>query len=111
MLSALPRDVSMRHGYHRPRLLPSLSSRLVFLVLIAIVPAVGLVLYTAQEQNQQSVAAVQSDSYRLTQLAAANQEQIIDSTRQFLLAIASLGLTEDIAGCSDALAELRAHTP
>ena len=62
----------------------SLRARLLVLVLLAVVPALALILYTAAEQRRLATVDTQNDALRLTRLIAADQKRQIDETRQFL---------------------------
>lgn len=68
----------------------SLRARLLFLVLIAIVPALGLICYTASVQRQEATTEVKANLMRLAKFAAANQNQALEGSRQLLIAIAQI---------------------
>ena len=98
----------------RPRLsLSSLRARLLLLVLLAVVPALGLTLYTYLEERRLTTAQVQEDALRLARLASADQERLIQATRQLLVAVAQLPevRTVDPAACSALLARLLSQFP
>jgi signal transduction histidine kinase len=66
----------------------SLRFRLVLFVMLAALPALGLILYTGFEQRAQAAAIAQNEALRLARVAAVNQESIIENTRGFLIALA-----------------------
>jgi PAS domain S-box-containing protein len=68
----------------------SLRTRLVLLVLLAAVPAFGLMLYTGFEQHRGATAEALRDAERLVRIAAGDQEELIDDTRRLLTALAHL---------------------
>lgn len=68
----------------------SLRTRLLLLVLLAILPALGLILYTGLEQQRLAAAEVRREALRLTQLAASKHEELIGDARQLLLTLARL---------------------
>lgn len=68
----------------------SLRVRLFFLVLLAVLPALVLALYTASEERQQAARRAQEDALRLARLAATRQVKLIGETRQLLTAMAQL---------------------
>ncbi len=70
--------------------LSSLRARLIGLVLLAVLPALGLILYTAAEQRREAVVETQENLLRLVNLAATNQKQVLESTRQLLVTLARL---------------------
>lgn len=88
--------------------LSSLRVRLILLVLIATLPALGLTLYTGLEQRQQAAIAAQKEAMRLVRLASVSQENLIENTRGFLVALShSLALQDqDLAGCQDVFSHL-----
>jgi signal transduction histidine kinase len=68
----------------------SLRFRLLLLVLLAVVPALGLALYTNVELRRLAAADVKEEALRLARIAASDQEDTIKDTRQLLLALAQL---------------------
>jgi signal transduction histidine kinase/PAS domain-containing protein len=68
----------------------SLRSRLLLLVLLAVVPALGLTLYTYAELRHLTAADEQREALRLARIAADDQEDTIKDTRQLLFALAQL---------------------
>lgn len=68
----------------------SLRSRLVFLFVIATLPALILVLTINGDQERSTIQGVQKNTLLLAQFAAANQQQLIDSGHQLLAAISKL---------------------
>ena len=73
-----------------PRTFSSLRTRLVLLVLLAAVPAFGLMLYTGIEQHREASAEALRDAERLGRIAAGDQEEVIDDVRRLLAALAHL---------------------
>jgi PAS domain S-box-containing protein len=73
----------------------SLRARLFFLVLLAVLPALALTLYTALEERQQAALRAQEDALRLVRLAESNQVRLIEETRQLLMAMAQLPQVQD----------------
>ncbi len=96
--------------------LTSLRFRLVALVLLATIPALGLVLYTASEQRQRAVAEVQDNALRLTRLVSSAQESQIESSRTLLTTVTQLpevhaGGTDACIACSTLLGDLLKKHP
>ncbi len=92
--------------------LSNLRIRFLFLVIVAVLPAVGLLILSASEQRNQAIAAAQDDAQRLANLAAADQSRLIESTRQLLVVLARLPELRDQTGaCDGLLADLRAQFP
>ncbi|MBF0526200.1 MAG: PAS domain S-box protein, partial [Deltaproteobacteria bacterium] len=91
----------------------TLRFRLIILILIAIVPALGFMIYTADEQRRQALAMIREDTQRLALLAAANQEHFIEGARQLLMAMEHIPsiLKPDIPTCNTFFTELLPHYP
>ena len=68
--------------------LKSLRVRLMLLVLIAVLPAWGVIVYSASEQRQLEVAGMQKNVLQLAEFIAHEEEQILQGTRQILIALA-----------------------
>ncbi len=66
----------------------SLRFRLILLVLLAVIPALGLTFYTGLEQRRHAADHVQSDAMQLAARVSAEHERLIEGTRQFLYMLA-----------------------
>jgi signal transduction histidine kinase len=66
----------------------SLRVRLLFLVLLALVPAFGLILYTAWEQRQSAAGDANEKTLNVARDAVEQQRQLIADTRGVLIALA-----------------------
>lgn len=66
----------------------SLRIRLIFLILMAVVPALAVMLYTAWEQRQLDVTHIREKVAHLTKLEAREERQILEGGRQILEAMA-----------------------
>lgn len=93
--------------------LASLRVRLLLLVLLAVVPALGLTFYTYAELRRLTAADVQREALRLARIAASDQEDTVKDTRQFLFALAQLPQVAgtDRAACSVFFARLLNQNP
>jgi hypothetical protein len=63
---------------------------LIALVLLAVLPALGLILFTASEERRGAAAEVQDDALRIARLASSAQERLIEGARQLLIMMAHL---------------------
>ena len=83
----------------------SLRVRFMLLVLLALLPALALLFYVASRQRDDAVANAQEDAQRLAALAAADDERLLDGTRQLLAALARLPEVQasDPTACSAVL--------
>lgn len=82
--------------------------RLLLLVFLTVVPVLGLVIYSASKQQRQANVEVEENALRLTQLAASNQDQLIEKVRQFLIIVSQLPEVQSLqsANCSALFANL-----
>jgi len=91
----------------------SLRVRLLLLVLLAVVPALGLILYTAAEMRKSASVEAQTNALRLAQSVASSQDDLIEGARQLLTALAQVPVVRggQPAQCSAFLADLLAAYP
>ncbi|TCZ66830.1 HWE histidine kinase domain-containing protein [Roseicella aquatilis] len=91
----------------------SLLARLLALVLLATLPALGLQVWREVETNRERRASVAEAARTLALRAAIEQERLIDGARQLLGAMVSLRSvrTRDIETCTDSLRRIRAEFP
>ena len=66
----------------------SLRTLLVLLVLLAVTPALVLILYTASEQRRVAAAQAQDEALRLARIVSSQQQRFIEGARQLLMALA-----------------------
>ena len=90
------------HGWSHLRV------RLMLLVLLAVVPALVLLLPTAAEQRRLAIDAVQAQALQLARLSASDQDDAIGETRQLLSILSQLPEIGAGAGapCSSLLGRL-----
>ena len=81
------------------------------LVLLAVIPALGLTLYTNLEERQLRKAQVQEQAMRLSRLVSADHERLIEDARQLLVTLARLPAVRDRnpAACNALFADLLAR--
>lgn len=91
----------------------TLRVRLILLVLLAIIPALAIMLYTAAESRRREAALVREETLTLTQLVAGREEESIESARQLLIALAQLPEVRqaDAAACNTLFADLIKQYP
>jgi signal transduction histidine kinase len=91
----------------------SLRFRLLLLVLLAVVPALGLTLYTNVELRRLAAADAKEEALRLARIATSGQEDMIKDTRQLLFALTQLPevRSTDPTVCSGFLARLLKQYP
>ncbi|GGI54507.1 EAL domain-containing protein [Oxalicibacterium solurbis] len=68
----------------------SLRSRLLVLVLLAIVPPVILTVYGAWKERQQAIRITEDNLQQMTQLAATSEARMIEGARQLLTVLSTL---------------------
>jgi len=71
-------------------LLSSLRVRLLLLVLLAVLPALGLIVYNAIEQRRLGTQAAQLEAKRLVRITSSMNERMLDSARQLLITLSLL---------------------
>src|SRR3989304_1897478 len=86
----------------------SLRVRLILLVLLAVIPALGLILYTGLEQRRLATEEIRETALRLARLVSNEQARIIQGTRQLLVGLSELPVvrTQDHRFCSALFADL-----
>lgn len=91
----------------------SLRLRLIVLVLLALLPAFGLALYTDAQQRQHILDHMQEDTLSLAHNLAIYQKELVSGTRYLLMILAQLPIVRgaDAAACSSYLAELKSKNP
>ena len=97
-----------------PRLFfAGLNVRLLLLVLLAMLPALGLLLYNAAAERQRAAAFVHADTQRVARLTAAHVGQIIEGQRQLVVALSRLEpvAAQDPAGCVEDFTKLVGEYP
>ena len=73
----------------------SLRGRLIFVLLLAMIPALALTLYTASEERRRELAEVQDSAMRLASIIAVQEDQLLSTTRQLLVAISHYPIVTD----------------
>ena len=93
--------------------LSSLRVRLVLMVFLAMIPCLGLILYTARVQRQVATGAAHESLFRIATLAASDTSQVIDGAQQLLGGLAQSHeiRSGDSAACGAMLAKLRVIYP
>lgn len=66
------------------KIFSGLRPRLISIVLFAILPSLGLLLYTNLEQRRHAIADARHETLRLTSLVVSEQEALLQHTRQLL---------------------------
>jgi PAS domain S-box-containing protein len=86
----------------------SLRFRLILLVLLAVLPALGLALYTGLEGRRQAAVEAQDNAVRLARLMARDQDRLVEGADQLLNALARLPAIRDRdpAACNALFADL-----
>jgi PAS domain S-box-containing protein len=86
----------------------SLRVRLVLLVLLAVIPALGLILYSAQVQRQVATEAAHETLLRTASLTASDVSRVIEGAQQLLGGLAQFReiRSGDSAACGAVMAKL-----
>ena len=92
--------------------LNSLRSRLILLVALAIAPIAVMTIVSGIRERQHAIHVAEENLQQLTNLAAANEAQSLQSARQILRDLASVpDLMGDQAHCSRLLANIQKQNP
>lgn len=91
----------------------SLRVRLLLLILVILLPAAGLLVYTAMEQRRAAIAEARSSASRLALFTSQSQQQLIDMTRALLTALATVPDVRrgEAAACSALVTDLLKQYP
>lgn len=97
----------MAHIYH------SMRFRLLLIVLLALVPAFGLAIYNASEQQKIVEQQVQEDALAIAQSLANHQKELVEGARQLLFVLAQLPVIrgDDYQACTRYLIDLKKNNP
>jgi signal transduction histidine kinase len=68
----------------------NLRSRLLMLVFLAVVPAAALIIYTGLEARHDATNQARTDNQTIAELAATQQEQLLEGSRQVLVTLAPI---------------------
>ena len=92
---------------------PGLRTRLMLLVLIAVIPAIGMIWYTTIQQRQQAAAGAERDTMYLVRLVAEEQTELVGSSRQLLISLSEMPQVTHTNGaeCSRFLGEIQKTYP
>ena len=88
---------------------------MLLLVLVAVIPALGAIAYTASEQKKIAVAEIQRNVLRLVEFSTHEEEQVLQGTRQILIVLANYARKEDKnpsdcnAFCADILKQFKRY--
>ncbi len=96
-----------------PPRVSSLRYSLLILVLLAVLPALALILSTAWEQRRQAVLGAEDDALRLARLSATDQERLIEGARSLLIGLAQLSDVQmhNAKACSALFEEVQRRFP
>jgi signal transduction histidine kinase/HAMP domain-containing protein len=91
----------------------SLRVRLMALVLLAVLPALVLVLYDGVQDRRRGAGNAKNDAMRFAQLVAVQHKQTIDGSRQLLVSLAQLreALPKETGDCGSLFSKLIGHYP
>ncbi len=91
----------------------SLRSRLLLLIALAVLPALGLIFYVNLEQRVVAGKQAQENALRFARLATADQARLVQGTHQLLAALAYLPVVrgQETKECNALFATLLKHYP
>ena len=68
----------------------TIRSRLLLLVLISLLPALGIIIYSGVELSSREIEDAKSDSLEAVKGLSYEHERVMGSTRQFLMTLAKI---------------------
>jgi signal transduction histidine kinase len=92
---------------------PSLRTRLLLLILLAVAPLLAVMLFNAAEQRAVGAAQAQADALRLARVSAKRHEQLIEGARQTLIVLSQLPAVRnhDMPACNVLFGDLLRQYP
>jgi PAS domain S-box-containing protein len=95
------------------RFFSSLRSRLILLVILAVIPALAQMIFSSIERKRDAARNVQRDAQRLARLVSASHERLTEGSRQLLMALSRLPEVRraDTEACNALFAELLQQFP
>src|SRR3990172_7430329 len=93
--------------------LGGLRVRLILLVLLAVLPSLGLILYSDLQQRQYAKTGAQEDALRLVRITVIEHEQLINSTKELLIVLSQVPAMRegDAATCQGLFSSLLEQYP
>ncbi len=91
----------------------SIRTHLLLLVMLAILPSLGIVLYSGLESRSHAVDQAKASALRTGLTLASHQERTLESTRQLLMTLAKLPIVQDRVppACNSLLRALLSQNP
>jgi PAS domain S-box-containing protein len=91
----------------------SIRTHLLLLVMLAILPSLGIILYSGIESRSHAVEQAEASALRTGLILASHQERTLGSTRQLLMTLAKLPIVQDRvpSACNPLLRSLLAQNP
>jgi len=78
-----------------PSIVTSLRSRLIFLILLAVVPAFGLILYSATKHRELTASQVKQNALVAARVIASEQDRVLENAHEFLVTLARVPQIRD----------------
>ncbi|MFP5213941.1 MAG: PAS domain S-box protein, partial [Acidobacteriota bacterium] len=88
-----------------------LRARLLLLVLLAILPALGLMLYTGLEHRRLAAEHAKEEAMRLVRIVSVNEKHLIEGTHQMLAGLSHVSEVRGGDACEPFLAGMLAKYP
>ena len=91
----------------------SLRTRLIILIVAAVLPALGFIFYTASDQRSQRESQIREEAMHTARLAASNIEQLVMGSRQVLIGLSKLPTVRnyDSSACNDYFSAIKGQLP
>ena len=91
----------------------TIRTHLLLLVLISVLPALGIMLYSGFRERSHAVAMAKSDALQVVKNFSYDHERAVESTRQFLMTLARVPDIRNMnaAASNDLLSQLLKQNP
>ena len=91
----------------------SIRKKLLFLIFVAVLPALGIILFSGIERRENEIASTKRDILYLVKSLAAQQEQLAASTRQMLKMLAQMPEVQkiDANACNRLFRDIQEQNP
>ncbi|MBI4633379.1 MAG: PAS domain S-box protein [Deltaproteobacteria bacterium] len=98
----------MKYSFFR-----SIRTQLLILVLLSVLPALGIVIYSGFDRQRRDIENAKGDALRVLQSFASDHERTVESTRQLLMTLAQLPdvQNQNAPACSRLFASLLKENP
>lgn len=91
----------------------TIRTHLLLIVIISVIPALGIIIYSGVRERSQAIDAARSDALHVVKNFSYDHERAVESTRQFLMTLARVPdiRNMNVAASNDLLSQLLTQNP